>query len=278
MENDHSLRRATFGSTRAARIAGIRLASVATTSSTATTSPNTSGSRGLHVEEQGAPTFPRTARSRCRSPPRDRERNPSPSTSWTTSCTWAPNATRTPISCVRCVDVVRDHAVKADRREHQREHPERHEHRRAQSPRPIVRPADLGHRPNVTYDDPGIIGCSARRTRSALRAASPFTRTNNPPCVGADLIHRAVVVVLVVVVELLAAADVLGDADDLGAGPCPRRPSRTGRCASCVGPEVFAMASLTTMTLGASFVSSSRGCCVPARSRPHRPEVFRRRR
>src|SRR5437773_3899683 len=54
----HSLRNATFGSTRAARNAGMRLASIADASSTAITKANTSGSVAFTLNSSGATHLP----------------------------------------------------------------------------------------------------------------------------------------------------------------------------------------------------------------------------
>src|SRR3989442_4282166 len=99
----YSYRRATIGSTRAARREGTTLAATVTPSSSSATNPKTSGSCGdswnnsgpSHCPPASAITTPITI-------PTVAILSPSLSTSLTKSFCWAPRAARTPSSCARC--------------------------------------------------------------------------------------------------------------------------------------------------------------------------------
>src|SRR6266576_1503928 len=99
----YSYRRATIGSTRAARREGMMLAATVTPSSSSATNPKTSGSCGdswnnsgpSHCPPASAITTPITI-------PTVAILSPSLSTSLTRSFCWAPRAARTPSSCERC--------------------------------------------------------------------------------------------------------------------------------------------------------------------------------
>src|SRR5688572_6149821 len=99
----HSERRASPGSTRAARAAGSQLASNDTTSSVTMTAASTTGSRGETSNNSG--DIHRPAARAARRPsatPMPTTRRLSPTTRRATSGVRAPRAIRTPISCVRC--------------------------------------------------------------------------------------------------------------------------------------------------------------------------------
>src|SRR5436190_1136060 len=99
----YSYRRATIGSTRAARREGMMLAATVTPSRSSATKPKTSGSCGdsrnnsgpSHCPPASAITTPITI-------PTVAILSPSLRASLTKSCCWAPRAARTPSSCVRC--------------------------------------------------------------------------------------------------------------------------------------------------------------------------------
>src|SRR5216117_3815727 len=99
----YSYRRATIGSTRAARREGMMLAATVTPSSSSATKPKTSGSCGDYWNNSGPNHCPpANAITTPITMPTVAVLSPSLSTSLTKSFCWAPRAARTPSSCVRC--------------------------------------------------------------------------------------------------------------------------------------------------------------------------------
>ena len=117
--------------------------------------------------------------------PINAKRIPSPSTRRTTSRPPAPNAIRTPISCVRCATAYAMTLYSPTAASTSASPPNTHEHRRAELPRALSRIDDLAHRRHrhvarARHD----ASAAAVARRSACGLASPRVRTNSTASSG----------------------------------------------------------------------------------------------
>ena len=164
-------------------------------------------------------------------------------------------------------DVVRDHAVETDRREHERERSEDREHQRAQLPRADLTSDDGRHRRDGHVRAAVEGGWSARRTSSALFAAEPRCERRVRP----------------VRLELVAAcSSAFPSRRCSGDGRLRRCRSRSCRAPCRVDADAFAdrvlvrpdftIDSLATITRGACSPSVASNRRPRENPRPHRRE------